>query len=50
MNDKIYTTEQIKNILTPIFQTFHIQPAILFGSYAKGTPHSNSDIDINPLT
>lgn len=46
MNDKIYTTEQIKNILTPIFQTYHIQRAILFGSYAKGSPHSNSDIDI----
>lgn len=46
MNDQIYTTEQIKNILTPIFQAYNIQRAILFGSYAKGTPQNNSDIDI----
>lgn len=45
-NNTIYTTEQIKNILYPIFQTYHIQRAVLFGSYAKGTPRENSDIDI----
>lgn len=46
MNDTIYTTEQIKSILFPIFQTYNVQSAVLFGSYAKGTPKNNSDIDI----
>lgn len=44
--DTIYTAEQIKTILFPIFQTYDVQSAILFGSYAKGTPRKNSDIDI----
>lgn len=44
--DTIYTIEQIKDILSPIFQTYNVQNAILFGSYAKGTPQENSDIDI----
>ncbi len=46
MTDTIYTTEQIKSILFPIFQTYNVQSAVLFGSYAKGTPQNNSDIDI----
>lgn len=45
-NNTIYTTEQIKTILYPIFQTYHIQSAVLFGSYAQGTQQENSDIDI----
>ena len=44
--DTIYTTEQIRAILSPIFQTYHVQSAILFGSYAKDTPQEKSDIDI----
>lgn len=48
MNRKntIYTTEQIKAILFPIFQSYNVQKAVLFGSYAKGTPREKSDIDI----
>lgn len=44
--DTIYTIEQIKDILSPIFQNYDVQSAILFGSYAKGTPQEKSDIDI----
>ena len=44
--DTIYTIEQIKDILSPIFQNYNVQRAILFGSYAKGTPQEKSDIDI----
>lgn len=44
--DTIYTTEQIKAILSPIFRMHNVQSAILFGSYAKGTPQEKSDIDI----
>lgn len=46
MSDIIYTTEQIKTILSPVFETYRVHRAILFGSYAKGTPKQSSDIDI----
>lgn len=41
-----YTIEQISIILRPIFQSHHVQKAIIFGSYAKGTAQENSDIDL----
>ena len=46
MNDIVYTAEQIKSILFPIFQAYGVQYAVLFGSYAKGIPQTNSDVDI----
>ena len=46
MCDSVYTIEQIKTTLRPIFKTYCVHRAILFGSYAKGRPHKNSDIDI----
>ena len=42
----VYTTNEIKEKLLPIFQSIPIEKAILFGSYAKGTPTQSSDIDI----
>lgn len=44
--DTIYTTEEIKVILFPVFQSYNVRKAILFGSYAKGTSQEKSDIDI----
>lgn len=32
--------------LLPVFSRFPIEKAILFGSYAKGSPTQQSDIDI----
>ena len=46
MSEKIYTVEEIKDILKEIFKNFAVKQAILFGSYAKNTPTSKSDIDI----
>lgn len=46
MSEKIYTIEEIKNILQDILKQFAVKKAILFGSYAKNTPTSKSDIDI----
>ena len=43
---RIYTIEQIKEILEPVFREFKVKSAILFGSYAKGIANSRSDIDI----
>ena len=46
MNQDIYTIDEIKEKLTPIFQAAPIEKAILFGSYAKGLQTSKSDVDI----
>ena len=46
MTDKIYTAQQIKSILQPIFTDYNVKKAILFGSYAKGMANSSSDVDI----
>ena len=42
----LYTVEEIKTKLTPIFKEKGIEKAILFGSYAKGEATEDSDIDI----
>jgi len=44
--DTIYTTNEIKEKLLPIFKTAPIEKAILFGSYAKGQQTPSSDVDI----
>ena len=46
MTDQIYTTQQIKSILQPVFMNHNVRKAVLFGSYAKGTAKKNSDVDI----
>lgn len=46
MSEKIYTIEEIKLILKDILKNFSVKKAILFGSYAKNTPTSKSDIDL----
>jgi len=44
--EKVYTTDEIKAKLLPIFRAVPVEKAILFGSYAKGNPTQSSDIDI----
>lgn len=46
MSESIYSTNQIQGILNPVFRSHNIRRAVLFGSYAKGSAESNSDIDI----
>ena len=46
MSDKIYTIEELKNKVSPILKNTDVKQAILFGSYAKNTPTSKSDIDL----
>ena len=43
---KTYTAEEIKNILSPIFDITPVEKAILFGSHARGNPTQLSDVDI----
>lgn len=46
MSEKIYTIEEIKEMLHEVLKKFSVKKAILFGSYAKNTPTSKSDIDL----
>ena len=46
MSEKIYTIEEVKEIIQEILKNFSVKKAILFGSYAKNTPTSKSDIDL----
>jgi predicted nucleotidyltransferase len=42
----VYSLEELKNILNPVFMANPVFQAILFGSYAKGLATDKSDIDI----
>ena len=44
--EKVYSVDEIKKKLQPIFTAIPIEKAILFGSYSKGNPVLLSDIDI----
>lgn len=47
MSDKIYTINEIKEKMSPIFDGYNfIDKVYLFGSYAKNKAKSDSDIDI----
>ncbi|MBQ0110325.1 MAG: nucleotidyltransferase domain-containing protein [Oscillospiraceae bacterium] len=45
MSDKIYSIEEIKNIVTPIAQKYGVDKIYLFGSYARGQATADSDLD-----
>lgn len=46
MTTKIYTLEDIKEMLEEVLKHTEVERAILFGSYAKNKPTEQSDIDI----
>lgn len=46
MKDKVYTIDEIKSILEDILHDEPVYQIILFGSYAKNSANSNSDLDI----
>ena len=46
MSDKIYTIDDIKTVLFPIFNDYSVKKAIIFGSYVKGMANSRSDVDL----
>ena len=46
MSDMIFTSNEIKRRLQPIFTTHRVRQAILFGSYGKGTATKKSDVDL----
>lgn len=46
MSGEIYTIEQLKRMLVPVFKVHGVKRAVLFGSYGKGQAKANSDIDL----
>lgn len=46
MSDEIYTVEQLKEQLLPVFKNNGIKRAVLFGSYGKGRATKKSDVDL----
>ena len=46
MTKKIYSIDEIKEMIKLILINTEVERAILFGSYAKNTPSQNSNIDI----
>jgi hypothetical protein len=44
--DKVYTIEEIKDIVVPVLKGFGVKKIGIFGSYAKGKANSRSDIDL----
>ena len=46
MNKDIYSIDEIKSVLSPVFDKYKVKKAVLFGSYAKGNANLSSDIDL----
>ena len=46
MGDTIYSVDEIKNVLYPVFVRHNVKKAVLFGSYVKGMADKNSDVDL----
>ena len=44
--DMVYSLEELKSALTPVFEQFGVRRAVLFGSYAKGQATKHSDVDL----
>ena len=45
MNNKIYSIDEIREIVAPIARQHGVASLFLFGSYARGEATANSDID-----
>ncbi len=46
MSEKVYTIEEIKEMIYDILKKYGIEKAYIFGSYARGEANKQSDIDI----
>lgn len=46
MTDMLYTIDEIKKRLTPIFEEYMISKAAVFGSYAQNKAKADSDVDL----
>ena len=46
MRDKVYTKDELRAMILPLLDRYHMQSASLFGSYARDNADKNSDIDV----
>lgn len=46
MTSKVYSIDDIKIALNPIFNAYNVEKAVLFGSYVKGLANQKSDVDL----
>lgn len=46
MTSKVYSIDEIKNIIAPIARRHGVEKVYLFGSYARGAATDSSDIDL----
>lgn len=46
MSSEVYTIEQLRTMLIPVFRLHGVKRAVLFGSYGKGVAGADSDIDL----
>ncbi len=46
MSEKVYTVEEIKEMVYDILKKYGIEKAYIFGSYARGEANKKSDVDI----
>ncbi len=46
MSEKVYTIEEIKEILKEVLKNMPVYKVILFGSYAKNEANKQSDLDL----
>ncbi len=45
-NSAVYSIEQLAQLIAPIAASYGIQKIYLFGSYARGTATTESDVDL----
>lgn len=46
MEERVYSREELTDIIIPILQKYKAEQAILFGSYARQEADARSDIDL----
>ena len=46
MSQKVYSIDEIKEILATLLENMPVYSVILFGSYAQNNANKNSDIDL----
>jgi predicted nucleotidyltransferase len=45
MNRQTYTIDEIANIVAPVAKEYGVERVFLFGSYARGSQNTDSDLD-----
>lgn len=47
MAEKVYSIEEIKNLVQPVAQRYGVERVAVFGSYARGEATPRSDVDLH---